>query len=68
MWIVYGNVKLRLTKNWGFEDNVWIFGHFRVTGHNVPDSVRKVIGLGMATSPEGENKGRHHPGQFYRNL
>jgi hypothetical protein len=68
MWIVCGNVKLCLTKHWGFEDNVWIFGHFRVTGHNVPDLVRKVIGLGMATSPERESKGRYHPGQFYRNM
>jgi hypothetical protein len=60
MWIIYRNVKLHLTKHWGLEDNAWIIRHFRATGHSVPDSVRKVIGLGIATSLEGENKG-HYP-------
>jgi len=60
MWIACRNVKLCLTKHWGLEDNAWIIRHFRVVGHSVLDSIQKVIGLEIATSPEGENKG-HYP-------
>ncbi|CAN5970101.1 unnamed protein product, partial [Sphagnum jensenii] len=54
------NVKLRLTKHRGLEDSAWIIRHFCTMGHSVPDSMWKVTGLGIATSPEGENKG-HYP-------
>ncbi len=33
--------------------------HFRDKGHNVPDSVQKVIKLRLATSHEGQNKGSY---------
>ncbi|CAM6073244.1 unnamed protein product [Sphagnum tenellum] len=54
------NVKLRLTKHWGLEDNAWIIRHFPAVGCNVFNSVRKVIGLEITMSHEGENKG-HYP-------
>lgn len=59
MWITCRNTKLRLTKHWGLDDSAWIIRHFRATRHSVFNSVRKVIGLGIATSPEGQNKGQY---------
>lgn len=48
------------TKHWGLNNIAWIIRHFCVKGHNVPNSMQKVIGLKLATSHEGQNKG-HYP-------
>jgi hypothetical protein len=53
------NIKLHSTKYWGLGESAWIIRHFCNEGHSVPDSVRQVIGLGHATSHEGQNKGTY---------
>ncbi len=56
LWIPRRNIKLHFTKYWGFDESAWIIRHFRNEGHSVPDFVQQVIGLGHATSHEGQNK------------
>ncbi len=58
--IVVRNTKLRFTKHWGAQESACIIRHFRAAGHSVPDSVCKVIGMGIPTSSPEENKG-HYP-------
>jgi hypothetical protein len=58
--IVVRNTKLRFTKHWGAQESACIIRHFRAAGHNVPDSMCKVIGMGIPTSSLEENKG-HYP-------
>ncbi len=54
------NTKLRFTKHWGAQESACIIRHFRAAKHSVPDSVCKVIGMGIPTSSPEENKG-HYP-------
>jgi hypothetical protein len=56
----FGKTKLSFTKHWGTKESVSIIRQFRVAGHSVPDSVRKVIGMSIPTSSPEENKG-HYP-------
>jgi hypothetical protein len=56
LWIPRRNIKLHSTKYWGLGESAWIIRHFRNEGRSVPDSMRQVIGLGHATSHEGQNK------------
>ncbi len=51
------NTESGSTKHWGLDDSSWIIGHFRAGGHSIPESVRKVIGLGISTSSKAQNKG-----------
>jgi hypothetical protein len=60
MQILFRNTKLNFTKHWGVDESASIIRHFRAVGHSVPDSVRKVIGLGIPTSSQEKNKG-HYP-------
>jgi transposase len=60
MRIGFRNTKLSFTKHWGADKSASIIRYFRAVGHNVANSVRKVIGLGIPTSSQEENKG-HYP-------
>ncbi len=60
MPIIFRNTKLSFTKHWGAEESASTIRHFRAAGHSVPNSVRKVIGMSIATSSTEENKG-HYP-------
>jgi hypothetical protein len=51
------NTKFSSTKHWGLDDNSCIIRHFRARGHNIPESVHKVIGLRILTSSKAQNKG-----------
>ncbi len=59
MQIVFRNTKLSFTKHWGVDKSASIIRHFCAVGHSVPDSVRKVIGLGIPTSSQEKNKGHY---------
>ncbi len=51
---------MSFTKHWGAQESASIIRHFRAARHSVPDSVRKVIGMGILASSPEENKG-HYP-------
>ncbi len=68
LWIPRKNVKLHFTKYWSLSESAWIIWHFRNEGHNGPDSMRQVIGLGHVTSHKGQNKGMYHNLHDFREL
>ncbi len=51
------NTESGSTKHWGLDESSWIIGHFCAGGHSIPESVRKVIGVGIQTSSKAQNKG-----------
>jgi len=59
MRIGFRNTKLNFTKHWGVDVSASIIRYFRAVGNCVPDSVRKVISLGIPTSSQEENKGHY---------
>jgi hypothetical protein len=52
----------------GLGESAWIIRHFCNEGHSLPDFVRQVIGLGQATSHEGQNKGTYPNLRDFREL